>query len=474
MDIIEPLSNICMIMSTNNTHKVKLMGQRILSEANDLKRTLSALAGEINRSEDLLKGLLVGRGSVEEALDVAREMSNIYPIDLSRLIVDLDENVSRIKIMRKEESLKSSRVFDRLDSRGARTRYYEYRDCALTKLSPFRPEWIKELRIVTDDDPYNPDVAYNNGHLMHQMTAFIGPVNFYWEVDGQKFMKKMTTGDSNFITPFWAHSFTSRNRNEEAIIIAVTFSGEVGRARNELYAIGDQKISSYSFDARDPRRGTSRLVRLAMGNLNLTIGALKTRIFESGANLDLDTILNPKVEKTRDDIFLLSEIMGVPFDCLFVSEYDPSDEVVVKKKISSDSYIYTESDTPDYEISPLAKLNKMPLANGFNIKVISSSSDVSGLFESSLHDFVYNYGESPIMIQWADQKNEFLNDIIYPGDSISIQPFVKYCFWNLEGYSNGGELFVFRVPGAINIHVQKELSSFANNDRIIESSSWFN
>ena len=45
-----------------------------------------------------------------------------------------------------------------------------------------RPEWIKELRVVKDDDPLNPDVQFNNGHLMMQTTLFIGPVNFYYEV----------------------------------------------------------------------------------------------------------------------------------------------------------------------------------------------------------------------------------------------------------------------------------------------------
>ena len=47
----------------------------------------------------------------------------------------------------------------------------------------------------------------------------------------------MNTGDSNFITPFWKHSFTSRDKTKEAYIVAVAFSGDVGRARNELYAL---------------------------------------------------------------------------------------------------------------------------------------------------------------------------------------------------------------------------------------------
>ena len=56
--------------------------------------------------------------------------------------------------------------------------------------SKFRPEWIEMLRIVDDNDPYNPDVIYNNGHLMHQVTFFVGPVNFYYEIEGLNIAKK--------------------------------------------------------------------------------------------------------------------------------------------------------------------------------------------------------------------------------------------------------------------------------------------
>ena len=458
-------------MLDKDAHRVRLMGQRILSEANDLKRTLGTLAKEINRPESLLKDLLSGNGSVEEALSVAKDMAKIYPIDLSSLIVDPDENVHRVKVMRDKESQTTGRVFDRIDRRGERTPYYEYRDCALTKLSPFRPEWIKELRVVKDTDPENPDVAYNNGHLMHQMTAFIGPVNFYWEVNGKKYVRQMETGDSNFITPFWKHSFTSRDEKKEAIIIAVTFSGDVGRARNELYSVGSEKINAYSLNLRDQRIGISQLIKQAMGNKNLSISALKSRILKSGVQINLDSVLDPGSEKTKDQLMILSEIIGVPFDHLYVPEYDVKEEVVVREKAGTESYVYTDSDDPDYEIRPLAGSIRMAMANGFDITVISSDRLSSEYFESSLHDFIYNYGESPVFLEWEESPGNNLCDVVKPADSVSIQPFVKYKFWNKATLQ--GKLFIFRVPGAINVSVQKELSSFASQQRVIESTSWF-
>ena len=57
----------------------------------------------------------------------------------------------------------------------------------MSKISPFRPEWIEELVVIDDNNPENPDVAFNNGHFLHQFTYFVGPVNFYYiDENGKK------------------------------------------------------------------------------------------------------------------------------------------------------------------------------------------------------------------------------------------------------------------------------------------------
>jgi len=179
----------------------KLIGNRILSEANDLKRTISSLASELNFDEQKLTQIVKGECDIEDTYEVINKMGKQYPINISDLYLDEDDSLNAVRIMRAEESKTSSRIFDRKDRTGERTPYYDYRDTAMSKLGPFKPEWIKELRVVEDDDPNNPDVAYNNGHFLHQATFFVGPVNFYWEVNGQKFCREMNTGDSNYITP---------------------------------------------------------------------------------------------------------------------------------------------------------------------------------------------------------------------------------------------------------------------------------
>ena len=181
----------------------KRIGQRILSEANDLKRTLETVSQDISVSLDTLNSLIEGKLDSGIAFDIAQKFSKVYPVKVSDILFDFENSSERVVFSKNSESKASSRVYSRLNKDGFATEYYEYRDAAISKLSPFRPEWIKELRIVDNNDPNNPDVAYNNGHLMHQMTTFVGPVNFYWEVNGKKFWREMNTGDSNFITPFW-------------------------------------------------------------------------------------------------------------------------------------------------------------------------------------------------------------------------------------------------------------------------------
>ena len=51
--------------------------------------------------------------------------------------------------------------------------------------------------------------------------------------------------DTNYITPFYPHSFSSRDKTEDAIIIAVTFGGEVRRAQKEMYWLGQERVDKF-------------------------------------------------------------------------------------------------------------------------------------------------------------------------------------------------------------------------------------
>ena len=196
----------------NDQEYARQIGVRILSEANDLKRKAGELAKEIGFNQAKVETVMRGEGPVSGGQETLRRMAEIYPISLSDICLDKDDTNEGVIICRSEESEASLRVFERKNKAGEQAPYYEIRDTAMSRRGPYKPEWIREIWLVEDDDPDNPDVAYNNGHLMHQFTFFIGPVNFYFEETGQRHCREMETGSSCYITPFVPHSFTSRDR----------------------------------------------------------------------------------------------------------------------------------------------------------------------------------------------------------------------------------------------------------------------
>ena len=131
----------------------------------------------------------------EVAKSLLTRMCDKYPISLAKVWVEPNDTDEGVKIMRAQHSKSTARVFSRKNSLGKESSYYEYRDTVMSRTSTFRPEWIKPIRIVNNDAPDNPDVAYNKGHLMHQCTFFIGEVNFYWEIDSTKYSEQIK---SNF------------------------------------------------------------------------------------------------------------------------------------------------------------------------------------------------------------------------------------------------------------------------------------
>lgn len=450
---------------------VKKIGQRILSEANDLKRTFESICDELHIDIARFNEVFSGSASYDEAIELAKLISTNYPVKLGDLILEIPDTDRGLKLMRKKASELSKRVFSRLDRNENRTPYYEYRDTATARLSPFKPEWIEELRVVEDDRPDNPDVAYNNGHFLHQMTAFIGPVNFYWELDGKKYSKQMITGSSNYITPFVKHSFASRDSSQPAIIIAVTFSYDAGRSRGEFYSIGNDRLQSYVLKNRQPDYAISQLVQQILNDKCLTIHKLKQIAERDDISIDLDQLLNPNSSKSEDNIQKLANLLNIK-PSVFELPTHKSDDVVVKDKDRSEAYIFNSNTMkPDYIINPLAISARLPSINGFDIAIASSKNENSSPLSSSLHTYIYNYGDESFEFNWVFDGKEY-QETVFPDDSIYLEPFIEHKLFSSS--TSNANIFMFRVPGAINLEVQKEISSYVDSSRIIESKQWFN
>ncbi len=177
----------------------------------------------ISRVEDVLDG----RAGEDQVRALISAIVKTYPISPQSFVVSQDDTDDGALILSSHYSLESQRIFNRANARGDKSPYYEYRDTAMSRLNGLRPEWIRPLRFTPDPDPENKDVAMNNGHLLHQVTFFAGDINFYFEDDGRVHSSEMSWGDSNYIPPFIPHSFTTRDPEVQAFIVAITFAGPV-------------------------------------------------------------------------------------------------------------------------------------------------------------------------------------------------------------------------------------------------------
>ena len=221
--------------SKERSNHLKKIGVNFLGILNDIKRRPEDAARELDTSLEEITQIIDGKKILSQ--EIIEKATKIWPVNARDFHVIYDDCSLGVKIMTSEESEKSSRIMER-----AGNPYYEYRDTAMSKVAPFRPEWIKELCYVDNNDPQNSSVQWNNGHFMHQFTYFVGDVNFYYQdSNGKKTMSAMKTGDSMYITPFVSHSFASRSgAKQNGLILALTYGSKItGDVQQELSALSN-------------------------------------------------------------------------------------------------------------------------------------------------------------------------------------------------------------------------------------------
>jgi len=455
-------------LSDSRTTYLRQLGARILSEANDLKRTPEAFAQDLNLAPEFVQSIIAGEQDREVVRDFIWKMIETYPISIADLWMDIDDTNNGALIVRASASEKSARIFNRIDGRGGLSPYYEYRDTAMSSIAPFKPEWIKELRYVNDADPDNPNVAFNKGHLMHQITYFIGAVNFYWETDGERFCTEMNTGDSCFITPFVPHSFTGRDESDPALIIAVTFAGDVRRAISEIVRMGTDAVEDIAGDLRDGSAYASRL-KSSLDAESRTERDLQQHLEATGIAGERSSVLaDKKIKPTAAELKIIVDFLNLRPADLEVPSMPDTGDVTICYANKSPVRPHPTGDKSCYQIKDLVRSPLQPYLKGFDIKV---STGGKGEFRHRLHEYIYNYGTIPINVYWG--KEDIYHDILAPRDSAYFQPMTPHRF---ECVSGEGDLVCVRVPGRVNNAVLSEYASFpkAKRKRVAEETTrWF-
>ena len=437
----------------------KKVGKNFLGILNDLKRRPEDAAVELGISFEEITQIIDGKKILSQ--EIIEKAAKIWPVNVSDFYMIHDDTPTGVKVMSAEESKMSSRIMNR-----AGKPYYEYRDTVMSSVAPFRPEWIMELCHVDDNNSENTNAKWNNGHFMHQFTYFIGDVNFYYlDQNNKKQVSIMKTGDSMYISPFVPHTFTSRNKQNNGLILALTYGNKLtGDVKQELSGLSIEAGSQFSLDFSTKERSSGSLLKFHREISSLTINEVSAR---TKISIDIITDLeNANRLPTHDEIILLAKCYNVNSRDLMCDDKIEK-KVVVKQYNECKKWFYPEN-SKIYEFVELASTTSLPFSKAFEINVQNSDS-LDYDFKVGLHQFIYNVGENELSLNW-EFNNEKYTKSIQPGDSVYIKPFIRH---NFRG---NGKLVALRVGGKITGDSQRELSLIGqrNTKRAInETMQWF-
>jgi len=436
------------------------MGRNFLGILNDIKRRPEDAARELGISVEEINSIISGKKPISS--EIIEFATKIWPVNTRDFYTIQDDCPNGVKIMKSEESEKSSRVMTR-----AGKPYYEYRDTAMSKTAPFRPEWIMELCSVDDNDPENPNVQWNNGHFMHQFTYFIGEVNFYYRGNkGEKKVAILNTGDSMYITPFVSHTFATRKgAKQNGLILALTYGSKLtGDTQQELSSLSVNLGPEFALDFSSKEMASGSLLTYFINISNLSIEEISKRT--SISSNKLNDFQNGKLIPSDLELKQLAIALNINARDLMPND-KTEDRVIIKHHDEEKTWFYPEN-TKVYEFVELASSVNMPFSKGFEINV--SDSEIPDLdLCAGTHQYVYNVGNSSVILNWILEEKSY-REVINPGDSVYVKPFIKH---NFRGK---GKLLVLRIGGKIAGDSQRELSIIGKENAhraISENLQWF-
>merc|ERR1719296_639511 len=192
---------------------------------------------------------------------------------------------------------------------------------------------------------------------MMQTTLFIGPVDFYFkDQHGVVHRHEMDTGDSNYISPFVPHSFTARSKEREAVIIAVTYGGNVRRAFTEFARVGSKHVFALAGDRRNPALARQCTIKRYLEAECMSVEDLISAV--------ADTVPAPRVrelvqgqEASQGELEALAAALSVRLSDLVVCPLEAQEEVVITRASSSRQQARRLA---TYHMAPLARTRHQP------------------------------------------------------------------------------------------------------------------
>jgi len=430
--------------------------QKFRKIINDLKRRPEDAAKDLGVDKETIEDILNGRKYPD--FELIKTAINIWPVNYSDFFSIEDDTKNGFRIFKKEDSDKTAREMSR-DGKP----YYLYKDTVMSKLSPFRPEWIEELITVNDTNPQSNEVKFNNGHFLHQFTYFIGPVNFYYIENGEKKVAEMNTGDSMYISPYVPHSFATRKNKKKinGLILALTYTDKIdNEVLNELKAIGQNLSQKYkiNLDSSNPKKSLVENI-----NYYLNISSIEKSYLELELNFTIDKAVDEFFLNSVEKLALITKKLDINLrDILPPSSFD-----YVKIQYYKESkHWYLPSDKEKYfKIKKLTDAPQLPTSKSIELTVLTDG-EIDYIFSIPCHQYIYNVGVTTCNIKTN-------KDLIKcePGDSVYIKPNLGHTFYNKS------KLLILRIGGQISVENLYHLSMLNKNnyDRLLNDNiPWFN
>lgn len=434
--------------------------------ANDLKRDDASADAELGLPPGTFARL--ARGEEPLSGELLSHMCAVWPLNERDLLPAHDDCPDGVLVHRQPDSLASSRVL----ARGGRP-YYEYRDTAMSRLASYRPEWIGMLQLVDDNDPGNPDVQWNEGHLLYQLTYFVGPVNYYYRWQGRSRCAAMSTGDSVWGVPFAPHSFTARSGAEPAYILALTYGGDLlGDAQRELAVLGPRAAREMALPVSPAVSAQAALLRAFMRARMLTAARLaETAKMPAGR---IARLLAAEDLAREEEIHALALALGVSRRDLLAPETRAEDGVRLQRRSEAPSWEFPDRGPCAYRVTRLAADPSHPHTTALELEVQTPDFREDSVLTTYQHQYLYVLGDAALDLQWRHSGRSG-PVALGPGDSVYVRPQVPVALRRGAGSGPAGVLLL-RIGGAAGTDTRFALSAMAEGgiDRYLdEDRMWY-
>jgi transcriptional regulator with XRE-family HTH domain len=434
------------------------------SAANDLKRDHSNAARDLGLSLEEYSAYV--SGALAPNWELIERAAKVWPLNERDLLPIHDDVPHGLRIVTREESRATARVLQR-----GGVDYYEYRDTAMSRVASFRPEYIKMLQSVSDEDAANPSVQWNEGHLLYQLTYFVGPVNYYYSWHGQLRCVPMNTGDSVWAVPFAPHSFAARRRDSGAHILALTYGGElVGDPQRELAVLGTRTTAAIALPITSESETSGAMLRSLLRTRLLTNAELSSVAHVAPQRLAALCMGNDV--PTPTELAALAAALRVAVRDLMPRTTATVDGVSIHRKSGSRRWRLPDGDGNAYDVTLLAGDPIHPETTAFELVVPAEALVDPDVLRSHQHTYLYILSGHGDLV-WHHHGRPYTAELD-TGDSAYALPEVGIGMRGRDGRPM--RVLLVRIGGAVSTDVRSVLSllSCRHIERYLyEDAQWY-